>query len=321
MAIDWSKHIQNANWPMVFYITFCHALAIAGIYAIPKCSWSTLAFTFVLAELSGLGITGGAHRLWSHRAFKAHWTVRVFLMLCNMVANQGTVYHWSRDHRVHHKYSESDADPHNALRGMFFAHMGWLLVKKDPKVIEAGNKLKCDDLLEMFEIRWQMKLNPWGNLFMSFAFPMIVCNYYFNESLWNGLVVAGFLRYVAILHCTWLVNSAAHFYGETPYDPNIHPTENAIVALLAIGEGWHNWHHVFPYDYAASEFGIASQYNPTKLFIDTCAKLGLVTNRKRALKAWEQRRAKREATKAFDIPDGYELAEGECEDMPKAKAA
>ncbi|KDO15864.1 hypothetical protein SPRG_18595, partial [Saprolegnia parasitica CBS 223.65] len=93
-------------------------------------------------------------------------------------------------------------------------------------------------------------------------------------------------------------------------------------ALLAIGEDWHNWHHVFPYDYAASEFGIASQYNPTKLFIDICAYVGLVTNRKRALKAWEARRAKRETVDAFDIPDGYELKEGECEDAaPKAKAA
>ncbi|RHY72864.1 hypothetical protein DYB34_011674, partial [Aphanomyces astaci] len=64
------------------------------------------------------------------------------------------------------------------------------------------------------------------------------------------------------------------------------------VAFFAMGEGWHNWHHVFPYDYAASEFGISAQWNPTKLFIDTMAKLGLVTDRKRALQAWEGRKAR-----------------------------
>ena len=182
------------------------------------------------------------------------------------MANQGTIYHWSRDHRVHHKYSET----------------------------EAGNKINCDDLLEDWVVRLQKRLNPWGNLFMSFVFPMLVSMYYWEENWMNGLLVAGFFRYVFILHCTWLVNSAAHFYGETPYDPNINPTENSIVAVLAMGEGWHNWHHVFPYDYAASEFGVGGQYNPTKLFIDACAKVGLVTDRKRALHSWEQKKLKRE---------------------------
>jgi len=60
---------------------------------------------------------------------------------------------------------------------------------------------------------------------------------------------------VFVLHSTWLVNSAAHFYGDHPYDPSINPTENPIVAFFAIGEGWHNWHHKYPFDYAASELG------------------------------------------------------------------
>lgn len=91
-------------------------------------------FSLFLESHSGLGITGGVHRLWAHRSYDAHWTARVFLMLINSMANQGSIYHWSRDHRVHHKYSEMDADPHNATRGFFFAHMGWLYVKKHPDV-------------------------------------------------------------------------------------------------------------------------------------------------------------------------------------------
>jgi len=290
--VAWGEHIANANRPMCAYLLIVHTLAVMALGYITSCKWETLLFTFVIAELSGLGITGGAHRLWSHRSFKAHWTVRFFLMLCNSIANQGTIYHWSRDHRVHHKYSETEADPHNAMRGLFFAHMGWLLVKKDPKVIEAGNKLDCSDLLKLWEVRLQIFLNPWGNLFMSFVFPTIVPVYYWQENWLNAMLVAGFLRYTFILHCTWLVNSVAHFYGETPYDPTINPTENVIVAILAIGEGWHNWHHVYPYDYAASEFGITQQFNPTKVFIDGCAKLGLVTDRKRATQAWEQKKLK-----------------------------
>lgn len=81
-----------------------------------------------LYSLSGLGITAGAHRLWAHRSYKARFPLRVILMIFNTIAFQDAAMHWARDHRVHHKYSETDADPHNATRGFFFSHMGWLLV-------------------------------------------------------------------------------------------------------------------------------------------------------------------------------------------------
>lgn len=82
-----------------------------------------------LYSISGLGITAGAHRLWAHRSYKARFPLRVILMIFNTIAFQDAAMHWARDHRVHHKYSETDADPHNATRGFFFSHMGWLLVK------------------------------------------------------------------------------------------------------------------------------------------------------------------------------------------------
>lgn len=104
-----------------------------------------------------------------------------------------------------------------------------------------------------------------------------------------------------MLHFTWLVNSAAHLYGDHPYDALSYPAENPIVSLLAVGEGWHNWHHKYPYDYAASEFGVTSQFNPTKMFIDACAALGMVTNRKRATKAWAMGKARRERDEANGI--------------------
>ena len=112
----------------------------------------------------------------------------------------------------------------------------------------------------------------------------------------TGYFVCGLLRYVYVLHCTWLVNSAAHLWGSRPYDPQSNPSENGFVSVAAIGEGWHNWHHAYPFDYAASELGVSRQYNPTKLFIDVCMFLGLASKPKRALRVWKLREDKFKAS-------------------------
>lgn len=217
-------------------------------------------------------------------------------MLCNSIANQGSIYHWSRDHRVHHKHSESDADPHNATRGFFYAHMGWLFVKKHPATITAGKQLDFSDLAKDSTVVFQKNSDPWFALFMCFVFPGLVCTLW-GDNFWNGYWVAGALRYVYVLHVTWCVNSAAHFFGERPYDAKLWPAENFWVSVGAIGEGWHNWHHKYPYDYAASEFGIFTQYNPTKGFIDLCCLLGLAYDCKRGTGSWSRTQLKREQEK------------------------
>lgn len=97
---------KNLNWPMIIYIGLAHVAAIFGLYSLQFCHKYTLLWAFVLWPISGLGITGGVHRLWAHRSYKAGFTMRLFLMLVNSIANQGSIWHWSRDHRVHHKYSE-----------------------------------------------------------------------------------------------------------------------------------------------------------------------------------------------------------------------
>merc|ERR1711966_535659 len=79
----------------------------------------------------------------------------------------------------------------------------------------------------------------------------------------------------------------AHLFGDHPYDVVSYPSENPYVSFFAVGEGWHNWHHKYPFDYAASEFGVTSQYNPSKLFIDFFALFGLIWGRKRATGVWE----------------------------------
>lgn len=216
-------------------------------------------------------------------------------MLANSIANQGSIFHWARDHRVHHKHSETDADPHNATRGFFYAHVGWLLVKKHKDVVEAGKQLDYSDLKADPLVMFQKRLDPWWTLFMCYLFPGYVAQYCWGENFWPAVWVAGALRYCIVLHFTWFVNSAAHLYGNHPYDPKSWPAENPFVSVCSIGEGWHNWHHKYPYDYAASEFGVHRQFNPTKLFIDTCAALGLVWGRKRATNAWAVLKKKRVA--------------------------
>jgi len=280
------------NWPMIIYISLAHVAALVGIYSIPFCSWKTLLWAFILWPISGLGITAGSHRLWAHRSYKASWGLRAFLMLANSIANQGSIWHWSRDHRVHHKHSETPSDPHNATRGFFYAHMGWLFVKKDPAVVAAGKLLNFDDLAADELVMFQKKYDPWFALFMCFIMPGLVCTLW-GDNFWNGYWVAGALRYVYVLHCTWCVNSVAHLWGDRPYDPKSNPAENIFVAICAIGEGWHNWHHKYPYDYAASEMGFFARWNPTKFFIDTCCFLGVAYDCKRATGAWNKLKATR----------------------------
>jgi stearoyl-CoA desaturase (Delta-9 desaturase) len=223
-------------------------------------------------------------------------------MICNSIANQGSLFHWCRDHRVHHKYTETNADPHNATRGFFFAHMGWLFVKKHPDVIAAGRTMDFTDLSDDPVVMFQKRYDPWMALYMCYVMPAQIAYYGWNENFWNAFFVAGGLRYCIVLHFTWLVNSAAHLMGDHPYDVLSYPAENPFVSLCAMGEGWHNWHHKYPFDYAASEFGVSSQFNPSKLLIDMLAAVGLVWGRKRGTSAWTMGRARRDRDLQNGIP-------------------
>jgi stearoyl-CoA desaturase (Delta-9 desaturase) len=109
---------------------------------------------YLLAEL---GITAGAHRLWSHKAYKAKTPLQIILMVFNSMAFQNNAIHWARDHRLHHKYSDTDADPHNASRGFFYSHVGWLLTRKNNEVRKRGKTLEMSDLENNPVLRFQRK--------------------------------------------------------------------------------------------------------------------------------------------------------------------
>ena len=270
--VDYSKVV----WKNVILFIVLHLYSFYGLYqAIFMAQWKTLAFSVVLYFLAALGITMGAHRLWSHRSFKATLPLRIFLGVCQTIAFQNDIYEWARDHRVHHKYSETDADPHNARRGFFFSHMGWLMYRKHPQVIDKGRRLDLSDLEKDIVVQVQRKYYVPLVVTLCFVVPTLIPWLVWEENWLTALMVAGFLRYTLVLHVTWFVNSLAHWVGTKPFDKNIYPSQNSVVAYLALGEGWHNYHHVFPWDYRTAEFGGLINYNLTSLGIDLCSKLGL----------------------------------------------
>jgi len=262
-----------------------HLLAVIGAYNASKHpSWAKLWIEAILGwMIGGFGITCGAHRLWSHRAYAAKMPFRIFLMLLNSFANQGTIYHWARDHRAHHKYTDTPADPHDTNRGFFFAHVGWLLVPKHPDIKTKGDTIPCHDLkadpVVMFQKRAE-EMFMWNEI-VSFVLPAFYGKLFYDDA-WLGFVVHGMLRWILCLNATWCVNSVAHFFGDHKYNPAASARESWFTTIAAVGEGWHSYHHKYPYDYATSEFGADAQWNPSKIVIDIAAWLGQAYNLKRA---------------------------------------
>uniref|UniRef100_A0A7G3AHJ2 Putative fatty acid desaturase n=2 Tax=Lutzomyia longipalpis TaxID=7200 RepID=A0A7G3AHJ2_LUTLO len=127
---------------------------------------------------------------------------------------------------------------------------------------------------------------------MCFIIPTIIPVYVWGESWHNSWFVATMFRYTFVLNITWLVNSAAHAWGSKPYDKHINPSENKSVAMFAFGEGWHNYHHVFPWDYKTAELG-NYRLNTTTAFIDFFAKVGWAYNLKTVSSDIIEKRVKR----------------------------
>ncbi|XP_055697530.1 acyl-CoA Delta-9 desaturase-like [Phlebotomus papatasi] len=257
------------------------AALIGGLLALlGYAKFYTVVYTAWLVYASGQGVTMGAHRLWAHRAFKANIWLRIFLLFMHTLAGQNCLWVWVRDHRQHHKYSDTDADPHNANRGFFFSHVGWLLSRKHPKVIEYGKKIDMSDLEADPWIMFQKQHYKVLYTIFALLLPTVVPIICWNENPIVALFLAYFTRTVIQLNVTWLVNSAAHLFGTRPYDKTMLPVESMFLGMLAAGEGWHNYHHAFPWDYRASELG--TPYNLTGYFIDRLAEIGWVWDRKTA---------------------------------------
>ncbi|XP_029177081.1 (11Z)-hexadec-11-enoyl-CoA conjugase-like [Nylanderia fulva] len=240
----------------------------------------------------------------------------------------GHIYGWVRDHRVHHKFTDTDADPYNARKGFFFSHIGWILVHKHPDVISKGAMIDLSDLKQDCLVVFQRKYDGhslfcrskfnlkniciyclfnfngfvsfiytffrWYRylmLFCCFIIPTLIPWWVWSENLWCAWHL-NMTRCVINLHTILSINSAAHMWGVKPYDKSISPTENAVVSFISCGEGWHNYHHVFPWDYKAAELG-NYKLNIATAFIDFFAYLGLAYDLKTASAKIVKKRALR----------------------------
>ncbi|XP_063362796.1 acyl-CoA Delta(11) desaturase-like [Cydia amplana] len=276
----------------VLSFSYLHIAALYGLYlCFTSAKWGTILLAIILCIAGLIGITAGAHRLWSHKTYKVNRALEILLIIMNSVAFQNSAVQWIRDHRLHHKYSDTDADPHNAKRGFFFSHIGWLMVKKHPDVLSKGKSIDMSDIYSNPVLMFQKKyaLPIFGIL--CFGLPTLIPMYFWEESLNNAWHLT-ILRYTLCLNITFLVNSAAHFYGQKPYDNNILPRQNILVSILAVGEGFHNYHHVFPWDYRTAELG-NNVLNLTTKFIDFFAWLGLASEMKTVSTKAVDLRAKR----------------------------
>jgi stearoyl-CoA desaturase (delta-9 desaturase) len=259
--------LQRLNWLHVPLLVLTPILGLYGLFT-AKWYWQTMLFTFFYYFFSGFGITAGYHRLFAHNCYKATPLVRVILMLAGTAAVEGSIRWWSRDHRAHHKYVDTEKDPYSAIKGFFYAHCGWMLVKQDPKKI---GYVDIQDLREDAMVRFQHKYYLPLAIFMGFVLPSLICGLGWGD-YYGGYFIAGVLRLVGVHHSTFCVNSLAHYAGSATYTDG-HTARNSIItALLTLGEGYHNFHHEFPSDYRnAIEW---YQWDPTKVLIKALSYIG-----------------------------------------------
>nr|XP_049704544.1 acyl-CoA Delta(11) desaturase-like [Helicoverpa armigera] len=203
--------------------------------------------------VSGLGVTCGAHRLWTHRSYKATLPLQVLLLFMFSCASQTSVRLWARNHRLHHKHSDTHADPHNIHRGLFYAHIGWLMMKKHPEALAKGKTIDISDIENDPLLRFHERNILWINGLCCFILPTLAGVWLWDESWWTAVAWQCFIRYASAFHCEFTVNSLAHAYGYRPYNSTIPPAESWYVSLTTLGEGYHNYHHSFPFDYKAAE--------------------------------------------------------------------
>lgn len=221
-------------------------------YAFPA-KWQTIVFAMFMYIFAGFGITGGAHRLWTHKAYKAKLPLKLLLLVGFASAGQNSLEQWVRDHRVHHKYSDTEADPHNANRGLFFSHMGWLMMKKNEQVLARGKQIDMSDITGDPLLQFYNKYFSYFKLLFCYTLPLFIHVCLLDETWQCSIAWQWFIRFLTAFHSELTVNSLAHAYGYRPYNKDILPRENRLVATLTLGEGWHNYHHAFPFDYKAAE--------------------------------------------------------------------
>jgi stearoyl-CoA desaturase (delta-9 desaturase) len=278
MTADATPARAPYNWPAIFMFL------ITTIPVVTVFPWYAANFGFdtfewvcflVLWAFNGMSITAGYHRLWAHRSYEASKPLQIFYMLFGAMALQNSILVWSSSHRVHHRHVDDvDHDPYSAKRGLWFSHIGWMLRNHESGRQDFRN---AKDLEANPIVRFQHKYYLLLAVGMNVGVPLLLG--ILHGDIWGSLLLGGLLRLVVSHHCTFFINSLAHYWGSRPYTTENTARDNGVLALFTWGEGYHNYHHLFQWDYRN---GIRwYQWDPTKWLIASCKFLGLARSLKR----------------------------------------
>jgi len=271
--------MKSIQWPNSIFLvgTFLLSLITVPIY-IWHFGLSPFQISLFLAFFvtTGLSITAGYHRLFSHLTYQAAWPVRLFTLLFGAAAFENSVLCWAADHRRHHKFVDHDEDPYNISKGFFHAHIGWMLHKSEiPTTFEGVKDLQQDTLIR-FQHRYYLPIA----IGICFLLPAFIGWLWGGWSVaLGGFLIAGVARVVFVNHMTFLINSLSHTWGRQTYSNRCTARDNAVLAWLTFGEGYHNFHHAFQYDYRN---GVkAWHFDPTKWCIWLLHKVALAKRLRR----------------------------------------
>ena len=236
--------------------------------------------------LTGFGITIGYHRYFTHKSFSTSRPMVAVLGILGSMAAEGSIIRWCATHRSHHQHSDGEDDPHSphghgdgplgVLKGLWTAHMGWIFHPPPSDSLERY----VPDLEKDALIRRLSRLFPlWVAL--GLIIPTIIGGLLelamgrgFLYGMLLGFVWGGLVRVLVVHHITWSVNSICHIWGTKPFRSADESRNNAIVGVLALGEGWHNNHHAFP---SSARHGLEWwQFDSSWVVIRSLEKLGLV---------------------------------------------
>ncbi|KAF9531903.1 fatty acid desaturase-domain-containing protein [Crepidotus variabilis] len=266
-------------WSNTIFFLSVHIAAAIAVYYFPP--WNTqpanLWLWFLTWQLADFGITIGYHRLYSHKAFRASFGVRVVLAVLGSCAFQGSIKSARcLRHRLHHRFTDDpEHDPYAATRGLFYSHMGWIFYK--PNYDRLG-LVEKDDLEIDPVVRLQHKYYVPLALLSGFVLPTL-CGIIWGDPI-GSFIYGGLLARLFIWHCTFMVNSLAHWDGLQPYSDDDTSRGNLILALLTGGEGNHNFHHAFPHDFRSGPSRV--DWDPSKWIILVLHRLGLVHSLQKA---------------------------------------
>ncbi len=244
-----------------------------------------LAILAVMYAFTGMGITVGYHRLFTHRSFETKEWVRVTLAVAGSMSVQGAPIHWVADHRKHHDFSDEEGDPHSphthdhqgwkgVFVGWYHSHMGWLFSRDE----RASASRYARDLKNDPNMVWVDK-HFFSIVLLGLAIPAALGFVLSGFTLWGAFTAfiwGGLVRIFLQHHATWSVNSICHMYGDSPFETEDHSRNNWAVAFVSLGEGWHHNHHAFP---TSAKHGLTGrQIDPSYMFIKGLEKVGLAWN-------------------------------------------